>query len=71
MKFISKFAFKASLNQFWSLINSQQLSLNMPLCAKLKFPANAAYFNQQMIQIAFFDVVPTEYLEQHLWYMPE
>ena len=43
----------------------------MPLVANLKFPANAALFNEFMIQIAFFDIVPTEYFEKHLWYMPE
>ena len=65
------FGMKASLNQLWSLINAQQLTLNMPLMKKLKFPANAALVNEEMIQFAFFDLIPTDWLDEILIYLPE
>ena len=71
LNIIMMFGMKASLNQLWSLINAQQLTLNMPLMKKLKFPANAALVNEEMIQFAFFDLIPTDWLDEILIYLPE
>lgn len=43
----------------------------MPLMKKLKFPANAALVNEEMIQFAFFDLIPTDWLDEILIYLPE
>ena len=43
----------------------------MPLMKKLKFPANAALVNEEMIQFAFFDLIPTDWLDDIVLYLPE
>lgn len=42
----------------------------MPLC-NVKFPANAELFNGYMIEIAGFDILPTEFLLDKIMYFPE
>ena len=55
----------ASLNQLWSMINTQQLIVLMPLF-KTSIPANAGIFFNQIMQIAAFDLIeingPLNYL---------
>ena len=43
----------------------------MPLTKKLLFPANAMIFNAFLIKIATFDLIPSEPLEELLYYLPE
>ena len=43
----------------------------MPLCPKLKFPANAAKVNEQMIEFAFFDLIPTGWLDEMVYFLPD
>ena len=43
---------------------------HMPLTA-IKFPANAESFNGFMIQIAVFDIIPSEYILDKVVYFPQ
>ena len=43
---------------------------HMPLC-NIKFPANAELFNGFMIEIALFDILPSEYLLEQIVYYPQ
>lgn len=49
-------ALAASLNQLWSMINTQQLIVMMPLF-NISMPANAAVFFRHIMEIAAFDFV--------------
>ena len=49
----------ASLNYLWAMINTQQIILMMPLF-NLALPANAALFFGFLMQIASFDIIPTD-----------
>ena len=57
--FAINFAFSASLNQLWALINTQQLIVLMPLF-KVNIPANAGMFFAKIMQIAAFELVEIE-----------
>ena len=43
----------------------------LPLLPMLKYPANAAYINEQIRELVFFDMIPTEQLEESTFYKPE
>ena len=49
----------ASLNQLWSMVNTQQLVVLMPLW-NIRLPANAALFFGFIMTIASFDLLPTD-----------
>ena len=38
---------------------------------KLKFPASAMKVTKEMIEIATFDIIPTDEIDDLLWYFPE
>ena len=65
------FAFQAGLNQLWSMLNGQQIVLYMPLYEMLKFPSNAMTISKELIKVAKFDLIPTEWIDEILWYFPE
>ena len=52
-------AMKGSLNQIWSMINSQQIIVHLPMLQHLKIPANAMLLTSFMIELAQFDIIPT------------
>ena len=43
----------------------------MPLFEKLKFPASAMLITKEFIKIATFDLIPTEWINDLLWYFPD
>ena len=43
----------------------------MPMYEKLKFPANSMLITKEMIKIATFDLLPTDKIDEMLWYFPE
>ena len=43
----------------------------MPMFEKLKFPASAMMITKELIDIATFNLIPTEKLDDLLWYFPE
>ena len=43
----------------------------MPMYEKLKFPASAMKITVELIKIATFDLIPTEKIDNLLWYFPE
>ena len=49
----------AALNHLWSMLNGLQLTTHMQLF-NLKFPANASFFLEFIINVATFDVLPIE-----------
>ena len=60
-----------SLSQLWSVLNSQQVMLNMPLMKNVKYPANALIFTSSLVDIVNLDLLPTEHLEELVYYLPE
>ena len=68
--FIVSFAMSASLNQLWGMIHGLQIMTHMPLC-NIKFPANAESFNGFMMQVAVFDVIPSDYILSKTVYFPQ
>ena len=53
------------------MLNGQQIVLYMPLYEMLKFPANAMTISKELIKVAKFDLIPTEWIDEILWYFPE
>ena len=43
----------------------------MPMFEKLKFPPSAMIITKEMIKIATFDLIPTDWINDALWYFPE
>ena len=68
--FLVNIAMSASLNQLWGMINGLQIMTHMPLC-NIKFPANAELFNAFMIEIALFDILPSEWILEQSMYFPQ
>ena len=50
----------ASLSQLWSMINSLQIVVYLPLFGQNKFPSNANVFNGFLLRIATFDLINTD-----------
>ena len=70
--FAVNIALSASLNQVWSMLNSQQVSVNAPLYKRVKFPANAVIVNQALMQIANFDLINTaDWIDPYIYDLPE
>ena len=61
----------ASLHQLWSFINAEQHMIFMPLFPGLKYPANVALVNSFLMGIVFFDILPTDFLDEQIYYVPE
>ena len=57
--FILNLILAASLNQLWSMLNGLQLSTHMGLF-NLKFPSNANFLLDFMVNVATFDFLPVE-----------
>ena len=53
------------------MLNGQQIVLYMPLYEMLKFPSNAMTISKELIKVAKFDLIPTEWIDEILWYFPE
>ena len=63
--FVLNFILSASLQQVWSLIESQQIIVLMPLF-KIDIPANVGMFFGYIIAIASFDLIPIDdYIDQY------
>ena len=58
-----------SMNQLWGTINALQIMVYMPLFW-LKFPANAAGLNYHLIDIANFEALPTEDMNEEVFVLP-
>ena len=43
----------------------------LPMLEGLKFPANAMQVIEFMVQLATFDLVPTTYIDEQMFYWPE
>lgn len=56
---ILNFFISGSLNQFWGMINTQQLMVAFSV-AQVPMPSNAVTFFAKLLQIASFDFVNTE-----------
>ena len=53
------------------MINAHQLIVYLPLLGKLKYPANAAYINEYIRNLVFFDLIPIDWLDTLIYYIPE
>ena len=52
-------AMAAALNHLWSMLNGLQISTHMQLF-NLKFPANAGFLLNFLVDVATFDIMPIE-----------
>ena len=71
LSIFESFVLSASLNQLWGMINAHQLMVYLPMLPSLKYPANAAYLNEQLSELVFFDIIPTDWLNEIVYYTPE
>jgi len=55
---------QTGLSQLWSMLNGQQIMVYMPMFEKLKFPASAMIITKKLIDIATFDLIPTEIIDE-------
>ena len=59
-----------SISQLWSVVNGLQILVYMPLFW-VKFPANASRFNIFLIDIATFEFVPSDSINEEVFVLPE
>ena len=57
--FMLNIGLSQSLNSLWSMLNTAQIVVLMPLFADLKMPTNAAEMNKSMVKVAMLDVIDT------------
>jgi len=57
--FVQNFLWQGSLNQVWGMINVVQIAVHTQLI-NTETPDNLQMFNQIMIQIAYFEILPDE-----------
>ena len=53
------------------MVNSQQVVVYYPTFEGLKIPANSMMVIEFLVQLATFDLVPTQHLESMIYYFPE
>lgn len=70
VNFLINIAFSASLNQLWSMINTQQIIVLIPLF-KVQVPLNATQFLNLIMTVAAFDIIPTDDLYASLFGLTE
>ena len=68
---VTSIVMQTSLYQLWSLINSQQIVLQLPLMEGIKFPANTMVINQVFIEIASFEIIDSEKINDEIFHFPE
>ena len=54
---------KASLNKIWSALNALQIIVLFPLLEELNIPVNVTDFNSGLIELATFELIDMEWLE--------
>ena len=59
------------LKQLWGMLNSQQIFIYMPMLEMLKMPGNVMVVEEQLVRVFTFDLLPTEYLDEQIWYFPD
>ena len=62
------FLLQAGLGQLWSMLYSEQIVVYMPMFERLKVPASAMIITNALIKVATFDLIPTELIDDLLWY---
>ena len=55
----------SSLSLLWGLINSLQLVTHFPL-ANVPYPDNAAIYFGALLELASFDLIPTDWAEDKI-----
>lgn len=64
---IGNILWQGSLNQIWSMINSMQTTVHVQLI-NTRCPSNVQLFNDIIMQIAYFEILPEEGLETfYIW----
>ena len=53
------------------MINSQQIIIQYPLIEGIKFPVNVVTINQNFFEIANFEIVPSDEINDELFFIPE
>ena len=71
VELVKSFLKQSSLSHLWSMLNSQQMVVHMPMFEKLKFPANAMTVIEQMVKLATFDLIPTESIDDEIYDWPD
>jgi hypothetical protein len=68
--FLLNFALQASLSLMWGMINCLQLFVHLPLL-NIQFPPNANLFMRKLIDVASFDIFPTDAIYGRLFNFTE
>ena len=71
VQIISGFVLQAGLGQLWSMLNYLQVHVYVPMLDNLKFPPSTMIITRELIKIAKFELIPTEKINEELWYFPE
>jgi len=58
--FFANLFFSCTLNLLWSMVNSLQVIVHLPL-ANLSLPMNAYVTSKTLSNVAKFDIIPTQY----------
>ena len=53
------------------MLNAIQIVIQIPLMLKLKIPGNVQFVSTFLVTIATFDLIPTDKLNDYLYYFPE
>ena len=53
------------------MLNSQQIIVFIPLLEKLQMPANSLVVTKELVKISTFDLIPTEFIDEMIWYFPD
>lgn len=53
------------------MLNSQQIFIYMPMLEMLKMPGNVMVVEEQLVRVFTFDLLPTKYLDELIWYFPD
>ena len=68
--FVTSLLFFGSMSLIWGAINGLQLMVYLPLFW-LHFPANSNTLNSSLIDIAQFDLLPTDDVNEEFYVLPE
>lgn len=68
--FLINLALSSSLNLLWSMVNTLQIIVHMPLM-NIAMPLNAYVVSKILVSVASFDVIPTDLIYEYVFNFDE
>jgi len=65
LSFIINLLLSASMNLLWSMMNTLQIIVHLPL-VNLTYPSNAMLFSSAFLTLAQFDILPHSFINPRL-----